>query len=64
MTGERDSFEFLLAEKMHRTVNELRQTITQDEYLQWSAYYVWRSAMEKFEWEKALERGPGTGNRD
>lgn len=65
MTGERDTFEFSLAAKLGKTIHELRESLTEAEYLQWAAYYTWRNAMDEFEMKKAIsDGGTGTGNRN
>ncbi len=46
-------FEFFLAEKLGRTITELRQTLTQREFVQWSIYYG-RKAQQR---ELAAARG-------
>lgn len=39
-------FEFFLAERLHLTVRELRQTLDMDELVSWSVYYG-RKAQQK-----------------
>jgi hypothetical protein len=34
------SFEFLLAQKLSRTVDELRHSISNAEYVEWGVYYA------------------------
>lgn len=38
-TNPEVEFEFFLAEKLGRTVGELRRVLSQDEYLHWAVYY-------------------------
>ena len=45
MEGTMDATEFALAENLGMTVRALRETMGQDEYLAWRAYYTWRKAM-------------------
>lgn len=39
--------EFYVAEQLGRTVAELRATIGQDEFMQWSIYYARRAQREE-----------------
>ncbi len=48
----------MLAEKLGRTVAELRASLSNAEYVEWRAFHTWRHAMQEFEMEKAkAERG-------
>lgn len=49
MEEERDPFDYWLAETLHRTVEEMRHTISNREYLEWRAYVIWRNAKEEME---------------
>lgn len=39
MREEGDTFDFILAERLARTVAELRASLSWGEYLQWRAFY-------------------------
>lgn len=45
MQGELDSFEFILAESLGQSLQEIRDMPNTD-YLQWRAYYVYRAAQK------------------
>lgn len=45
--GERDTFEFVLARDLGRSLAEVRQ-LGQAEFVEWRAYYIWREAMGDF----------------
>lgn len=47
MVGGLDSDEFVIAERLGMTVAELRATMGADEYHQWRAFHVYRSAMQE-----------------
>jgi hypothetical protein len=49
MTGLLDPTDFALAESLGRTVRELHETMGNDEYLAWRAYYVYRAEMAKID---------------
>lgn len=53
MEGDLDAFDFTLAEKLRMTVEQMRTTISNAEYLQWRAFYTYRAAMQKLELDKA-----------
>jgi hypothetical protein len=57
MEGALDPFDWILAEQMHRTVVELNETMTEQEYQSWRAFHVYRRAME----EKALRQAEKVG---
>lgn len=42
-------FEFYLAERLHMTVGQLRQTMTAHEFMQWSVYYGRKSQRQEME---------------
>lgn len=44
MEEELDPFDFSLAEALGMTVEHLRQTMSNREYLEWRAFTVWRNA--------------------
>lgn len=52
MEGDADPFDFDLAKNLGMTVEHMRDTISNVEYLQWRAYYVWRNAMEELEMQE------------
>jgi hypothetical protein len=45
MLGELDPFDFVLAETLHMTVEEMNQRLSNAEYLQWRAFFSFREAM-------------------
>lgn len=53
MEGELDPFDYLLAEKLGATIEEMHDRLSNREYLAWRAFYVYRDAMIAFETEKA-----------
>lgn len=57
MEGSLDAFDFLLAERLGMTVGELRDRMSNDEYLQWRAYIKWRNAMQELELKSAQAGG-------
>lgn len=57
MEEARDPFDYWLAETLHRTVEEVRQTISNAEYLEWRAYLVWRNAQQDLEVKAAKNGG-------
>lgn len=46
-------FEFFLAEKLGRTVTELRETLSAQEFLEWSIYYGRKAQKQQMELESA-----------
>lgn len=48
MLGERDPFEFVLAESLGMTLAQVRASMTAGEYAEWYAFHTWRRAMENF----------------
>jgi hypothetical protein len=44
MEGELDPFDFLLAERLGKTLAEIGQ-MSNNEYLRWRAWHVYRTAM-------------------
>lgn len=53
MEGELDPFDWLLAEKLGATIEEMQERLANREYLSWRAFYVYRDAMIAFEVDKA-----------
>lgn len=49
MEGELDPFDFVLAEQLHCTVEELYDRMSNSEYHRWRAFYTWRQAMAELE---------------
>ena len=47
MTGALDPFEFVLAEALGMTVDELRDRMSNQEFTQWAAFYRWRAAQRE-----------------
>lgn len=45
MTGDVDPFEFVLARDLGMTVAALRRGMSQAEFIDWRAYYVYERAM-------------------
>jgi hypothetical protein len=45
MLGELDSFDFVLAETLHMTVEDMRLRLSNAEYLQWRAFFTYRESM-------------------
>jgi hypothetical protein len=48
-----DAFEFVLADRLKMTVEELRQTVSNREFHQWRAFYAYRRSLEELEIAKA-----------
>jgi hypothetical protein len=44
MEDELDPFDFILAERLGMTVKAMRDTMPNNEYLQWRAFHVYRAA--------------------
>ena len=42
MDGTLEPFDFVLAEALHMTTEELRDRMSNQEYVQWAAFYSWR----------------------
>lgn len=53
MEGERDSFDYVLAEMLGMTVLELQERMSQREFIEWKAFVKYRNTMVEFEKEKA-----------
>jgi hypothetical protein len=49
MDGQRDPFDFMLAETLCMTVDHMETIMTNDEYLWWRAFNVWRNAQKELE---------------
>ena len=47
MEGELEPFDFALAERLGMTVEAMRDSMANNEYHQWRAFYVWRSAAQE-----------------
>jgi hypothetical protein len=47
MEGLLDPFDFILAERLGMTVAQMRDAMSNAEYVEWRAFYVYRNAMEK-----------------
>lgn len=56
MEGGIDAFDFILSEKLGMTVQQMRDTMPNDEYHQWRAFYSYRNAMQDLEEKKAQAR--------
>lgn len=53
MEGELDTFDFELALELGMTIEQLRGTLSNLEYLQWRAFFVWRNAQIELEAKSA-----------
>lgn len=53
MEDDLDAFDFILAEKLRMTVEQMRGVMANAEYVQWRAFYAYRNAMAKLELDKA-----------
>jgi hypothetical protein len=51
MEEEMDPFDFVLAERLHLTLAQVG-AMSNNEYLRWRAFYVYRDAMAELEREK------------
>jgi hypothetical protein len=49
MMDELDPFDFVLSESLSMTVEEMKDRMSNREYLMWRAFYVYRAAMKEFE---------------
>lgn len=49
MEEELDPFDFLLAESIGMGVQQMRDTLSNQEYIQWRAFHVWRNAQRDLE---------------
>ena len=56
MLGEMDPFEFALAEKLGRSVEELKATVSAGELVRWRAFWVWRAAQVEHAQKEAAMR--------
>lgn len=54
--GELDPFDFVLAESLKMTLDQMRQ-MPNNEYLQWRAFFVWRAAQLELESKKGSTDG-------
>lgn len=52
MEGELDPLDFVIAEKLGATIEEMEDRLSNREYLAWRAFHVYRAAMRDFEIEK------------
>ena len=41
-SGELEVFDFILAEALHMTIEEMRNRMSNQEWVQWAAFYSWR----------------------
>lgn len=53
MEGELDPFPFVLAEALGMTIEDMLNRMSNQEYLQWQAFFTWRHAMQQLELEAA-----------
>lgn len=44
MEGDLEAFDFVLAQDLHMTVEEMQRRMSNREYLAWKAFYVYREA--------------------
>jgi hypothetical protein len=65
MLGEADSFDYVLAEQLHMTVEDMQQRVSNQEYVKWQAFHTYRNAMMDYEMNKATGKANkvGTGNK-
>jgi hypothetical protein len=57
MEGERDPFDYLLAEALGgMTVAEMRDRMSNHEYLEWRAFFKYRAAQQKLAADTAAAR--------
>lgn len=56
MTGEVDTLDFLVAEALGRTLEEVR-ALPQYEMTEWKAFYTYRAAMTDYARDNAARRG-------
>lgn len=49
MEGALDPFDFALAEQLGMTVQQMNDQLSNDEYLSWRAFYVYRNAMKELD---------------
>lgn len=54
--GETDTFDFILARDLGRTLSEVR-AMAQAEFVEWRAFYHWEAAMADFQRREAARRG-------
>jgi hypothetical protein len=52
MEGTLDTFDFVLAESLHMTVQEMRDRMLNSEYHQWRAFFKYRREMQELEIKK------------
>lgn len=57
MLEEIDAFDFVLAEKLSMTVDELHDRMTNSEFLKWRAFYTYKAAMLDLETKKGSVAG-------
>lgn len=56
MKNDLDPFDFVLAEKLHMTVEDMQDRMSNVEYNQWRAFYVYRNAMFDLEAKTAQNK--------
>jgi hypothetical protein len=56
MEEELDPFDYTLAEALGMTLQTMRDTMPNNEYLSWRAFYVWREAKREIA-AKEIKRG-------
>jgi len=57
MDGQRDPFDYVLAEALGMMVEDMRERMSNREHVEWRAFYQWRHAMQELEQKKAEQRG-------
>lgn len=61
MEGRESAFDYILAEALGKTLDELMQ-MSNNEYIRWQAFYAYRDAMAKMEKAQVQRRTPrGSG---
>lgn len=58
MEGTLDAYQFVLAERLHMTVAELNERMSNLEYIQWRAFDTYRSEMRDYERRKRESERP------
>jgi hypothetical protein len=56
MLGELEPFDYVLAERLHCTVEEMCNRVSNLEYHRWRAFYEYRQAMQDLELQE-MTRG-------
>lgn len=58
MLGPLDPFDFFLAKELgFKTVEDMNEYLTNEQYFKWMAYYVYKASMTDYEYRKVTDRG-------